>query len=936
METKADGKRRARRALVALALALDLLAVMVETAAAEAAGFTPYDDPGIDEPWAVTADPDGGAWFTSRDNARIGHLTAEGDITTFEVGLVGVDFPDSIATAADGDVWFASAFSGLIGRLTPGGEVTSFHDPAIGSPAGVVIGPDGALWFTDLEGHIGRLSSTGEVTTYTDSDLDEPSGITLGPDGNLWFTDEGSDRIGRITPSGTITTFTDAAVGGPQGITVGHDGNLWFASTEANAIGRITPAGAIATYQHPDLLLPTAVVAGPHGAVWATSGLDDAVARVQSDGSIQVYDAPEGSFPVGIAAGAENRLWIAAAEQDRILRFEPQIFTQHGGAMGPSYGLTVGPDDNVWYTALDDPNDPTGNPGHVGRMLPDLTAERFPIGVEMGTRGAWGIVDGPLGSVWFVNSLTDSVGRLTPAGQLHWYEPPEAEFPTDEMLEGPKQITVGPDGNLWITNTGKFITRMTPDGSFSRFDIDELPGGELGADRIVAGPDGALWFGLAAGGIGRITVTGTTSTFTPEGVDTVTDLVVGPDGEVWVASSGVHNVIGQLSMDGTVTTYDDHRLVQPYRLVPGPDGNLWFTHFVPSFMTEGRSGLGRMTLDGDFSFYEPDPATGIRVLTELVAAPDGSIWFSAGLGGADHGIFRFVPPASTGGPVATIPMAPTGLVATPGDGQVSLSWDAPADDGGSPITSYRVYRNGQVVHETASGSIRSYVDTGLTNGTQYSYEVVSVNAVGEGFSTLPVQVTPSATTAPAFGDVGSSHPFFADIQWMNQQGISTGFEDGSYRPSLAVSRQAMSAFMFRLAGSPEFTVPAVATFADVGTGHPFFEAIEWMAFAEITTGYPGTPKPTYRPGAPVTRQAMSAFMFRLAGSPEFTVPAVATFADVGTGHPFFEAIEWMAFAEITTGYPGTPKPTYRPDVAVSRQAMSAFMRRLAEGPGVGI
>ncbi|OWY62562.1 hypothetical protein B7486_57745, partial [cyanobacterium TDX16] len=62
----------------------------------------------------------------------------------------------------------------------------------------------------------------------------------------------------------------------------------------------------------------------------------------------------------------------------------------------------------------------------------------------------------------------------------------------------------------------------------------------------------------------------------------------------------------------------------------------------------------------------------------------------------------------------------------------------------------------------------------------------------------------------------------------------------------------------------------------------------------------------------------------------------ATFADVGTAHDFFAEVEWMAGEQISTGYPGSPKPSYRPGEPVTRQAMSAFLHRLADGPGVGI
>jgi hypothetical protein len=48
-----------------------------------------------------------------------------------------------------------------------------------------------------------------------------------------------------------------------------------------------------------------------------------------------------------------------------------------------------------------------------------------------------------------------------------------------------------------------------------------------------------------------------------------------------------------------------------------------------------------------------------------------------------------------------------------------------------------------------------------------------------------------------FADVSPSHPFFAEVEWMADEGISTGYADGTYRPNTNVSRSAMSAFLHR-------------------------------------------------------------------------------------------------------------------------------------------
>jgi hypothetical protein len=202
-----------------------------------------------------------------------------------------------------------------------------------------------------------------------------------------------------------------------------------------------------------------------------------------------------------------------------------------------------------------------------------------------------------------------------------------------------------------------------------------------------------------------------------------------------------------------------------------------------------------------------------------------------------------------------------------------------------------------------------------------------VAATGEGCDTGAVEWQ---ACEDVFTDVAPDHAFCDEIAWMGATGVSTGSQPGpQYKPSPAVSRAAMSAFMYRLAGSPPFDPPGTPSFDDVSSSHPFFAEVEWMAAEEITTGFGDG---TYRPGAAVSRQAMSAFMYRLASEPEFDPPTTPTFPDVGTGNQFFAEIEWMAAEEITTGF---ADGTYRPGAGVSRQAMAAFMYRLADGLLVG-
>jgi hypothetical protein len=79
--------------------------------------------------------------------------------------------------------------------------------------------------------------------------------------------------------------------------------------------------------------------------------------------------------------------------------------------------------------------------------------------------------------------------------------------------------------------------------------------------------------------------------------------------------------------------------------------------------------------------------------------------------------------------VDTIPDAPIDVSATAGNGQATISFTAPANNGGTDITSYTVTSSPGNI--TVSGASSPITVTGLTNGTSYTFTVIATNSVGD-------------------------------------------------------------------------------------------------------------------------------------------------------------------------------------------------------------
>jgi virginiamycin B lyase len=301
----------------------------------------------------------------------------------------------------------------------PVGQVTEYGDgiSAGSDPRGVVAGPDGNMWFTEILGdRIGKITPSGVVTEYSGGITpgSQPYDIAAGPDGNVWFTEINGDRIGKITPSGVVTQYSAEISAGsrPYGIAAGPDGNMWFTEIVGNRIGRITPSGVVTEFPTGMALgsEPSGIAAGPDGNMWFTDQFHHQVGRITPSGVVTSFSAgiSANSTPVFIALGADGNLWFTESQGGRIGRITPSGVVTEFSAGIPlgSYlvGIAKGPDGNIWFTQGDNSSP------WIGRIMPDGTVTQFSAGIT--GRGLFGIAAGPDGNMWFAESQSDRLGRI--------------------------------------------------------------------------------------------------------------------------------------------------------------------------------------------------------------------------------------------------------------------------------------------------------------------------------------------------------------------------------------------------------------------------------------------------------------------------------------------------------------------------------------------
>jgi sugar lactone lactonase YvrE len=252
--------------------------------------------------------------------------------------------------------------------------------------------------------------------------FNNPKAVTADADGNVYVCDTDNRVIRKITPAGVVTTFAGGGPGSttngtgtaasfqePIGITIDASGNLYVADRTTGLIRKITPAAVVTTF-----------AGGGSGS--GTNGTGTAASF---------------AGPVGLATDKNGNIYVAEESGCRIRKITPSAVVSTLAGSG-----TQGTADG------------TG------------TAASF--------TDAYGIGVSPNGNVYVASGVSNTIRKITPAGVVTTFAGSATDGETDGTGTAatfgiPTGVAVDNNGNLYVSELGNHIRKITPSGVVTTF-----------------------------------------------------------------------------------------------------------------------------------------------------------------------------------------------------------------------------------------------------------------------------------------------------------------------------------------------------------------------------------------------------------------------------------------------------------------------------------
>ncbi|NBP89394.1 MAG: hypothetical protein EBU59_13035, partial [Planctomycetia bacterium] len=298
---------------------------------------------------------------------------------------------------------------------------------------------------------------------------------------------------------------------------------------------------------------------------------------------------------------------------------------------------------------------------------------------------SYGLTTGLDGSIWMANEGSNTVQQIVKNDNGVWTA--QAAI---HVRVSPTDLTTGHDGSIWVSNWGSNTVQQ------------------------IVKNDSGDWTAQTAIGVG----------FRPWGLTT------GLDGSIWVANNTSYTVQQIVNDNGVWTAQTAIGVGSgPFSLTTGLDGSIWVANYNSSTVQQIVNDNGVSTVQAPIGVGSNPSA--------LTTGHDGSIWVANKR-------------SNTVQQILVQPSAPSDLAAVfgPGSGEMTLAWQPPVIDGGTPVISYAATVFQGSYTQTITTSDTSCVFDGLTLGSGPTYFTVTATNFADESKPAALQIDASGNTIP--------------------------------------------------------------------------------------------------------------------------------------------------------------------------------------------
>jgi virginiamycin B lyase len=272
--------------------------------------------------------------------------------------------------------------------------------------------------------------------------------LAAGPSGDVWFCDTRGKAIDSMSSTGVVTSYPGLQNHEPCcGLAVGPDGNIWYGANGGGLV-RMTPLGSLTFFRMPKGEYALYITAGPDGNIW-TAG-----------------------YNVGIGSYHLSKITMTG---------EVTLYPPQPGNAGIK-AIIAGPDGNIWYNDFESPGGSI-----IGRVTPDGVFTQF----KTPRIGEDRLVPAKDGNLYSATGVDFVLAKITTRGRISYIKG------TQNMVDGPYNLTEGPDGNVWgnIECFQSYECLFRYDVVSGSFFMTKIPRPALAIANtlLIAGPDGNIW-----------------------------------------------------------------------------------------------------------------------------------------------------------------------------------------------------------------------------------------------------------------------------------------------------------------------------------------------------------------------------------------------------------------------------------------------------------